>query len=208
MLITRLHRFLTAPTAKTSNQLRFWLSLSLAFAIFYSFLDLQQAFSSTYVVQDDARVYLSWMQRFLEPGLLPGDLLTDYFQSVTPSGYTALYRLIAGVGIDPLLLSKFLPVCLRLLTTGYCFALCMQIFPLPAAGFITTLLLNQSLSMRDDLASSTPRAFIFLLFIAFLSYLLRRSLLPCLGAIAQWPPGLRQCVAVLGLAYLPSFYTW
>ena len=184
MLITRLHRFLTAPTAKTSTRIGFWFSLSLSFAIIYGLLELQQAFCSTYVVQDDARVYVSWMQRFLEPDLLTGDLLTDYFQSVTPAGYTALYRLIAGVGIDPLLLSKFLPVCLRLLTTGYCFALCIQIFPVPAAGFITTLLLNQSLSMRDDLASSTPRAFIFLLFIAFLYYLLRRSLLPCLGAIA------------------------
>jgi hypothetical protein len=184
MLITRLHKFLTAPTAKTSNQIIFWFSLSLTFAIIYSILELQQAFSSTYVVQDDARVYVSWMQRFLDPGLLPNDLITDYFQSVTPSGYAAFYRLMAAMGIEPLLLSKLLPVFLRLLTTGYCFALCMQILPLPTAGFITTLLFNQTLSMRDDLVSSTPRAFIYLLFLAFLYYLLRRSLLPCLGAIA------------------------
>jgi len=185
MLITRLHRFLTAPTAKTSkSQIRFWFSLSLTFALIYSLLDLQQAFSSAYVVQDDVRVYISWMQRFLEPDLLTNDLLADYFQSVTPSGYAAFYRLLAFVGIEPLLLSKLLPVCLRLLITGYCFAICIQILPVPTAGFITTLLLNQNLSMRDDLVSSTPRAFIYLLFIAFLYYLLRRSLLPCLGAIA------------------------
>jgi len=62
----------------------------------YSFLELQQAFSSAYVVQDDAQ--MSWCSD-LEPDLLPNDLITDYFQSVTPSGYAAFYRLIAaGVG--------------------------------------------------------------------------------------------------------------
>jgi hypothetical protein len=202
MLITHLQKFLTASTAKTSKSyIRFWFSLSLAFAIIYSLLELQQAFSSAYVVQDDARVYVSWMQRFLEPGLLPNDLITDYFQSVTPSGYAAFYKLIAAVGIEPLLLSKFLPIFLRVLTTGYCFALCMQMLPVPTAGFLTTLLFNQTLSMRDDLVSSTPRAFIYLLFIAFLYYLLRRSLLPCLGAIALcglfYPPFLFILAGIL-----------
>lgn len=202
MVITRLQAFLTAPTARISkSQKMFWFSLSLIFAIIYSLLELQQAFSSAYVVQDDARVYVSWMQRFLEPDLLPNDLITDYFQSVTPSGYAAFYRLMAAMGIEPLLLSKLLPVFLRLLTTGYCFALCMQIFPVPTAGFITTLLFNQTLSMRDDLVSSTPRAFIYLLFIAFLYYLLRRSLLPCLGAIALcglfYPPFLLILAGIL-----------
>ena len=196
MLITRLHKFLTAPTAKTSkSRIRFWFSLSLTFAIIYSLLELQQAFSGAYVVQDDVRVYVSWMQRFVEPDLLPNDLLAAYFQSVTPSGYGAFYRLLASVGIEPLLLSKLLPVFLRLLSTGYCFAICIQILPIPAAGFITTLLLNQNFSLRDDLVSSTPRAFIYLFFLAFLYYLLRRSLLPCLGAIA-----------LLGLFYPPFLF--
>ena len=201
MVITRLQRFLPASTAKTFKHINFWFGLSLIFALIYSLLELHQAFSSAYVVQDDARVYVSWMQRFLEPDLLPNDLIADYFQSVTPFGYTALYRLMAGVGIEPLLLSKLLPVFLRLFTTGYCFAMCMQIFPVPAAGFVTTLLLNQNLSMRDDLVSSTPRAFIYLLFIAFLYYLLRRSLLPCLGAIALcglfYPPFLFILAGIL-----------
>lgn len=179
----------------SKSQIIFWFSLSLVFAIIYSLLEAQQAFSSPYVVQDDARVYVSWMQRFLEPDLLKNDLITDYFQSVTPSGYAALYRVIASVGIEPLYASKFLPVFLKLLTSGYCFALCIQIFPFPAAGFITTLLLNQNLSMRDDLVSATPRAFIYLFFIAFLYYLLRRSLLLCLSAIA-----------LLGLFYPPFLF--
>jgi len=55
----------------------------------YAGLALQKAFSSEYVVQDDARVYLIWMQRFLDADLLPGDLIADYLQSVTPWGYAS-----------------------------------------------------------------------------------------------------------------------
>jgi hypothetical protein len=182
MSITRLHNFLT--TKRYKSQMIFWFCLSLTFAMIYSLLELKQAFSSAYVVQDDARVYVSWMQRFLEPDLLPNDLITDYFQSVTPFGYAALYRLIASVSIDPLYASKILPVLLLLLTTGYCFAVCMQILPVPAVGFMTTLLFNQNLVMRDDLVSATPRSFIYLLFLAFVYYLLRGNALPCLGTIA------------------------
>jgi hypothetical protein len=91
---------------------------------------------------------------------------------------------MADVGIAPVLLSKFLPILLGLITTGYCFAVCMQMLPVPMAGFIATLLLNQTLWMHDDIVSATPRAFFYPLFLAFLYYLLRRSLLPCLVAIA------------------------
>jgi len=66
----------------------------------------------------------------------------------------------------------------RLLLFGVCLEL-----PVPTAGFIATLLLNQSLWMKDDLVSATPRAFVYPLFLAFLYYL-RRSLLPVCVAIA------------------------
>lgn len=81
MLITPLHHRLT--TAKPSKaQLAFWFSLSLTFAAIYGCMALQQAFSSEYVVQDDARQHVFWMQRFLEPELLPNDFIANYFQSV------------------------------------------------------------------------------------------------------------------------------
>ena len=57
--------------------------------------------------------------------------------------------------------------------------------PVPMTGFIASLLLNQHMWMTDDLASTTPRAFIYPIFLAFLYYLSRSSLLPSLGAIAN-----------------------
>lgn len=185
MLLRRLHNFLTAPISKTPrSQLIFWFSLSLTFAITFGILGLQKAFSSQYVVQDDARQHVFWMQRFLDPELFPSDWIADYFQSVAPSGYAAFYQLMADLGLNPLLLNKLLPMVLGLIATGYCFGLCLEMLPVPAAGFISTLLLNQNLWLQDDLISGTARAFLYPLFLAFLYYLLRRSLFPCLVAIA------------------------
>lgn len=185
MLTKSLHKFLTAPiTSKSSPRIIFWFSLSLTFAAIYGILAIQQAFSGEYVVQDDARQHVFWMRRFSNASLFPNDLIADYFQSIAPLGYKAVYQIAAVVGIDPLLFSKFLPILLGLLTTGYCFGVCVQLLPVPMTGFIGALLLNQNLWMQDGLISATPKAFLYPLFLAFLYYLLRHSLIPCLVAIA------------------------
>ncbi|HIK09183.1 MAG TPA: hypothetical protein IGS52_02765 [Oscillatoriaceae cyanobacterium M33_DOE_052] len=162
---------------------RFWWWLSLTMAVVYGLLALRMAFDGEYVVQDDARQHVFWMERFLVPGLFPGDLIADYFQSVAPLGYVKLYQLGAILGISPLLLNKLLPLPLGILTTILTFRLSMRLFPVPMAGFMASLILNQSLWMKDDLASATPRAFVYPLFLAFLLFLLEGSLLPCLGTI-------------------------
>ncbi|MDY6896774.1 MAG: hypothetical protein SWZ49_01680 [Cyanobacteriota bacterium] len=149
----------------------------------YAILGLQQAFASEYVVQDDARQHVFWMLRFTDSELFPNDLIADYFQSVAPVGYSSLYRTISFFGIDPLFFNKLLPLILGLFTTGYCFGFSLQIIPLPFTGFLSTLLLNQNIWIKDDLISATPRAFTYPLLLAFLYYLSRKSLLPCLATI-------------------------
>ncbi|UBF26495.1 hypothetical protein K9N68_00320 [Kovacikia minuta CCNUW1] len=212
MRISRLHQLLINPiekvaagdrTAPVSASMGVWFGLSLGFAVFYGFLGLQKAFRSAYVVQDDAREYVFWMQRFIDPALFPQDLIADYFQSITPSGYAALYQSMATLGIPPLLLSKVLPLGLGLVATVYCFGVCLQIFPVPAAGFVSSLLLNQSLWFKSDLASATPKAFIYPLFLAFVYYLLRRSWVPLSVTIALegwfYPPLVFISVGILAL---------
>jgi hypothetical protein len=160
------------------SRLIFWLGLSLLISLVYCVPALMTALGSEYVIQDDARQHVFWTRRFLDPQLFPSDLIADYFQSVAPDGYTQLYRFFAIVGIDPVLLSKLLPPVLALISTGFAFGIGMQFLPLPIAGFTCALLLNQNLWMRDDIVSSTPVAFIYPLFLAFLYFLLRRSLIP------------------------------
>jgi len=185
----------------TRSQLTFWFSLRLTCAAMFGLMGLQKAFSSEYVVQDDAQQHVFWIQRFLDPQLFPNDLIADYYQSVAQPGYKAIYQLAATLGVDPIVFSKLLPIVLGLITTRYCFGLCLQILPVPATGFLSTLLLNQVLWQKDDLVSGTARAFMFPLFLAFLYYLLRRSLLPCLAAIALqglfYPSGMLISCGVL-----------
>lgn len=167
----------------------FWMGASLLVALLYSSFVLQRAFRGEYVVQDDARQHLFWMQRFFDPDLFANDLIADYFQSVAPWGFTTFYRLFAILGLDPLPLSKLLPPVLALVATGFGFGVSMQLLSVPIGGFFTAVLLNLVFWSHDDLASATPRAFMIPLFLAFLYALLRRS----------W--GCWLAIALMGLFY-------
>ena len=205
MLISRLHQWLIPldQSAKHDRAIVCWLGLSLSFAIYYGCLALQRAFRSKYIVQDDAREYVFWMQQFIDPTLLPNDLIAQYFKSITPLGYATLYRIMAGFGVQPLWLSKVLPVILGVTATLYGFALCLRLFPIPAAGFITTLTLNQSLWFKDDLNSATPRAFIYSLFLALLYYLISNQRIAILIVLVLqalfYPPLVFITIALLFL---------
>ncbi|WP_052128956.1 hypothetical protein [Neosynechococcus sphagnicola] len=180
-----LQKKLTTPTLQPiTADGGFWLLLSLSFPVIYGILGLQQAFGSPYVINDDARQHLVWMQRFLDPGLFPQDWIADYYQSIQPPGFLAFYQGMAHLGCNPLWVAKILPPILALVTTVYCYGVTVQILPVPVAGFIASLLLNQRLFMTDDLFSATSRAFLYPLFLACLYYLLRRSLGPMLVALA------------------------
>lgn len=160
-----------------------WLALSGALAVLYSGLAVHRAWADPFTIQDDARQHVFWMQRFLDPELFPKDLIADYFQSVAPWGYRLLYQGAAMLGLDPLSFNKLLPLPITLGITLYCFRLTLALLPVPFAAFLSTVLLNQALWIDSDLASATPRAFIYPLLLAFLFYLVRGALLPCLGVL-------------------------
>ena len=185
MLISSLHKFLTYPINKKSSQeVIFWFILSMTLAVLYGFLALKKAFLSSLSVQDDARQHIFWMQRFFYADLFPNDLIADYFQSVAPAGYTWLYKSLAFIGINPLILAKIIPFILGLICTYYIFRITLEILPVTMAGFIAALVMNQAIWMKDDVASATPRAFIYPFFLAFLYYLIRGSLVRMGIAIA------------------------
>lgn len=175
---------LFTPSPKAQRQTWIWFGLSLLVAAIYGGWIIYQAFSQPYIVQDDARQHVFWMRRFLDPELFSGDLIADYFASVAPPGYTSLYRTVAMLGLDPIVFSKIVPALILLVTTAYCFGTCITLLPVPIAGFIASVLLNQNLLMADDVNSGTPRAFVYPFFLAFVYYLLKGSRLPCLIAIA------------------------
>ena len=183
--LARLRSSLTAPQENGGKiSLIFWFCLSIVCASLFSLRAIDGAFEHKYVIQDDARQHVFWMQRFTDPELFPDDLIANYYQAVAPTGYSTLYRIAAAAGIDPISFSKILPVLLGLITTVYCFGLTMRILPVPFAGFLSSLFLNQALWSHDDLVSATARAFLYPLFLAFLYYLASRKFVPCLVAVA------------------------
>ena len=189
--ILHLHSLLIRISANSrSSSTKFWLSLSLTFATIYSLLAVQEAFSHEYVIQDDARQHIFWMQRFLDAELFPNDLIANYFQSVAPGGYQSLYWILTRLGISPIFWSKIIPWGLDLVTTFYCFRITLELLPIPLAGFISSTLLNQQLWLNDGLVSATPRAFVYPLFLGFIYFLLRKSIL-----------GSAIFIALIGLFY-------
>ena len=183
-----------------------WFLLSLAIAVLYSLPALYIAFSGDYVVQDDARQHVFWMQRFMDPTLFPNDLFADYFQSVAPWGYTTLYRMGVSLGLGLWTVNKLLPVLINLVSAAYTFGTVTQLVPIPLAGFVSVIFLNQTLIERDDVVSATPAAFFYPLFLAFLYYLLKRSVVPCVVTIVLlglfYPQGVLIMSGILGLRIL------
>lgn len=181
----------------------FWFSLSIVFSILYSILFLQIAFGSEYSIQDDARRSIVWMMRFSDSELFPDDFLMNYYQWATPSALASLYKLMSMVGINAILFNKLVPIALGLISTIYCYRVSLQILPVPLAGFISTLFLNQNLWLKDDLGSGTPRGFLYPLFLAFIYYLLRSSTIPCLLSLILlaffYPPSVLVASGVLVL---------
>lgn len=157
-----------------------WLGLSLLFTLYYGIWFYYFVFHQEYVVQDDARQHVVWLQRFIDPELFPHDLIADYFSGLAPIGFKTLYLLLAKVGLEPILVAKILPPILAIVTTIYIYLFTLQILPIPITGFISSVLINQLVWLNDDIVSATPRAFIYPLFAAFLYYLSINSLIPCL----------------------------
>lgn len=208
-MIIWLQRWLTTPLDKApKGTYRFWFGLSLACALAIALVALRKALTNPFLLQDDVRQHVFWMARFQDPNLFPNDLIADYFQSVAPWGYKALYWLLSAIGVEPLFASKLIPIPLALLTAAYSFGVCVQILPVPFAGWLAALLLNENLMRSDDLYSATPRAFVYPLFLAILYYWQRRSLWPYLIAIALLGLFYPQVLLIACVALLLSLGRW
>ena len=176
MSLALIYEFLFATETKIyTRRSLFWLSLGLGFSIVYSLLALQKAFDGEYIVQDDARQHVFWMSRFIDPELFPNDLIADYYQSIAPWGYKNLYRLAANIGIDPLVFNKFVPSGIGIVMTVSCFAVSLELLPIPFSAFVTTLLFNQNIWVQGGIISGTARDFVYPLLFIFIYYWLKRS---------------------------------
>ena len=140
------------------GQERLWLAGALAFTLLFAARTMAPAFLDG-AIQDDALQHVFWMQRYRDPELFRDDLYADYFRSLAPPGYVALYRALARA-IDPLVASKLLPPLLGCVSALFTFLFVRRLHPAPAAAFLATVLLSWYVWQYDDLSSATPRAFL------------------------------------------------
>ena len=165
----------SGPLSCKTPTVPLWFSLSLVVPLYFGLISLIHATTSGPIIQDDARLHIVWLQRLIDPDLFPADIMANYYFAIQSVGFKALYSAAAALGIPPLFLAKILPLGLALITTIYLFWTTLLILPVPISGFLTTLVLNQNVWLKDDLISATPRAFVYPIFAAFLYYLLRGS---------------------------------
>lgn len=165
---------------KQRQEYYLYLSISLLITLYYGIYFYYFVFTQKYIVQDDVRQHIVWLQRFVDPELFKQDIISEYFYDLAPLGFKSLYIWIAQIGISPLLLAKILPPILALITTIYTYLFTLQILPLPIAGGLSSLFINQLIWLNDDLVSATHRAFIYPLFAIFLYYLAKKKIILCL----------------------------
>ncbi len=71
-------------------------------------LALFRALANPFIINDDVRQQIYWMQQWQDPALFRGDFLTDYARHYVPWGVKGLYWL-ASWWVSPLVFSKLLP---------------------------------------------------------------------------------------------------
>ncbi|GAB7080039.1 hypothetical protein JCM14635_17120 [Megalodesulfovibrio paquesii] len=86
----------------------------------------RQAFLSSYVVNDDVRQQIAWMQQWRDPALYPDDMLTDFARHYVSYGVRGLYA-AADLIVEPVLFTKILTGTLYLTMAGLLFAIGRQL---------------------------------------------------------------------------------
>lgn len=160
----------------------FWVVLiALAIAINSQFA----ALVSKYVINGDVLQSLYWMQQFRDHELFTNDLLTEYAKHYhAPWGFLLLYRTLS-IAIDPLAISKTLPIILFVITSVYVFKL-VQRFTNTYTGLLCTSLFMVVPIFLGAMVGGHPRAFGFPFLIIFLYYLIgREHVKACLLLVLQ-----------------------
>lgn len=162
---------------------------------------------AAFAIQDDARQFLAWTARLADPAALKGDLIADYWHSVTPRALRALYGGFALLGVSPLVLARLIPVGLLLVSAAATWRIALQLNGGRALAALITAGLTMALLVHEDsIFSATARAFSPPLFLLFCDGLLRGrrwQMVASLGVLAAiYPTTALVGLTMLGLAHL------
>jgi hypothetical protein len=168
------------------------------------------AFTNPFVINDDVRQQIFWMQQWLDPGLFRGDLLSAYARLYVPWGVKGLYWLAAFV-VGPLTFSKILPGFLFVLL-GVCLFQIGHLLGGRSLAWVTAAVYWLMPFFLDNLAGGLARGFAApLLALFWLGWLERRPRLMGLALLLQAlfiPYIFLVGAAAVALAWLAGRAAW
>ncbi|MDR3639967.1 MAG: hypothetical protein P4L39_01440 [Humidesulfovibrio sp.] len=137
--------------------------------------------ANPYVVNDDVRQQLFWMQRWLDPALYPPDILNAYASLYVSWGVKALYR--AGcLALDPLFFSKLVAAGLFAWLSALFFATGRALRD-GFLGLIALALCWFSPAFMENISGGLARGFAAPLLLLFILALLQRRRVLALAAL-------------------------
>ncbi|MBI3781656.1 MAG: hypothetical protein HY278_11470 [candidate division NC10 bacterium] len=178
---------------------KFLLPSCLAVAFLVSFLKELPIILDPFALNtDDVRNEIYWLQKFRDPELFHNDLLTEFASSGlwATKGFVFIYR-VAGHVVEPIMLSKLIPLVLGPLSVFYLFQIGKEIKDHVAATLIVALRLVTLWEGR--VPNGMPRSFAEPLLLAFLYCLIKRKYIAVVLIIAAesliYPPAMFISIA-------------
>ncbi|MGO9118108.1 MAG: hypothetical protein ACLQPD_10910 [Desulfomonilaceae bacterium] len=162
------------------------------------------ALTNPYVVNDDVRQQIFWMQQWCDPELYQNDLLTEYARNYVPWGVQAIYAAAAQF-INPVQFTKILAGLLFVTTAGFFFGLGLQFRDDLAPIFISCTFCFMG-GFMDKISGGLSQSFGFPLLVAFLFFLARNNLIGA-GALIFLESVLNPYIFLLCLVTYAIFLT-
>ncbi|MBI5570656.1 MAG: hypothetical protein HY914_11990 [Desulfomonile tiedjei] len=155
------------------------------------------ALTDPYVINDDVRQQVYWMQRWQDPDLFPDDLLTRYAQNYVPWGVQAVYAL-GSLFMNPVQFSKVVAGILFVVTAGFLFGLVLQ-FRNERTAAVAVCVSFFFPSFLGKITGGLAQSFGYPLLLAYLFFLARGRLLPA-GVVILLAATLNPYIFLLCLA--------
>lgn len=159
------------------KQRRFYFLLVIISALFVYIVGHFEAITNPYVINDDVRQQIYWMQRWSDPELFQNDYLTRYAENYVPIGVKSIYYAFSGI-INPVQFSKVL--------TGFLFVVNAVLLFMIGAKFsddFTALILAISsflfTSVMTKISGGMSQSFAYPLLLAYVYFLASENLLGC-----------------------------
>lgn len=132
------------------------------------------ALTNPYVVGDDVRQQIYWMQKWSDPELFTNDYLTEYAMNYVPSGVKAIYAATHSI-VNPLRFSGILSGILFVITAGFIFSLGLRVGD-EITAVLTVCFYCLLGHFMENITTGVSRSFAYPLLISYVFFLSGKNL--------------------------------